>query len=82
MFPGQVPNNASHVHEFELDLAEECIFGLQAAMLDGFWAHSEAFKKLSDYTQINPADETLSKAYEYYKNALKCIFYKGKSPHF
>ena len=79
MFPGEVTNDFSHMHELGLDLPEECVIGLQPVMIDGFWLQSKAFKKLYDYTLINPGDEMLTKAYEYYRDALKCIFYKGNT---
>ena len=81
MFPGDV-SSLSHIHEVDLDLPGERFFAFQATMVDSLWLLNPAFKKLYDYTVVNPGDKTLTKAYQYYKNALKCIFYKGKSPHF
>ena len=52
---------------------------LQGTLLDSGWGVNSAFKKLTDYTMHNPGDEVLAKAYEFYKNALKCIYYKGNT---
>ena len=78
MFPGDV-SSLSHIHDLDLDLPEECFFAFQPTMADSLWLLNPAFKKLRDYTLVNPGEEMLTKAYEHYKNTLKCIFYKGNS---
>ena len=74
--PGDI-SEFSIIHEVDLDLPEECLMILQATLLDIGWGVNSAFKKLTEYTMTNPGDEMLAKAYEFYKNALKCIYYKG-----
>ena len=69
-------DQVKHIHEMKLGLPDECIFILQAAMLDIGFNIGPAFTKWKDFS-FYPPEENLKEAYKYYKKALQCIFYKG-----
>ena len=77
MVPDNGLDQIQHKHEVKLELAEECMFLLQAYFMDIGTTTFPMFEKWKNYS-FHPPTENLRNAYIYYKKALQCIFYKGK----
>ena len=74
---GAMSERLRSIHHFGLETNEECAMILANCFLgvtDGM--HSD-LKKGRDF-RLHCSEEYLEKSYEYYKQALKCLFYKSK----
>ena len=66
-----------HKHEIKVDKPEECMY-----LLSTFFLHLNfpALPTLVKYREfcLNPPQDLLRQAYEFYRKALQCIYYRGK----